>query len=142
VVASGLATVGSLAKLEGDAVFVCDRAGAMSGEQLLAALDPAYAGFVRHRRTIALRTTGTCEACARIPALDLKFVAHHGEFIEHVVAGSEELLGPDDPRARAPEERRFRRARHAGVRPADLGVRLRARARPGGPPPDAASGAL
>ncbi len=95
VVAGQLAAVGPLAKLEGDAVFVCDRDGATNGEQLLAALDAAYASFVRRRRTIALRSTCACEACARVPSLDLKFVVHHGEFVEHVVAGSEELVGAD-----------------------------------------------
>jgi len=95
VVAEQLAAVGSLAKLEGDAVFVCDRGGAATGEGLLAAIDAAYAAFIRRRRTIDVRTTCECDACARIPSLDLKFIAHHGEFIEHVVAGSSELLGAD-----------------------------------------------
>jgi hypothetical protein len=95
VVAEQLGAVGSLAKLEGDAVFVCDREGAATGEGLLAAVDAAYASFIRRRRTIDVRTTCECDACARIPSLDLKFIAHHGEFIEHVVAGSSELLGAD-----------------------------------------------
>ncbi|HEX5225325.1 MAG TPA: DUF2652 domain-containing protein [Solirubrobacteraceae bacterium] len=95
VVADRLAAVGSLAKLEGDAVFVCDLGGEATGEALLAAIDAAYASFVRRRRTIDVRTTCRCDACARIESLDLKFIAHHGEFVEHVVAGSSELLGAD-----------------------------------------------
>lgn len=95
VVAGELGAVGALAKLEGDAVFVCDPAGSTSGEQLLAALDASYGSFMRRRRTIALRTTCACDACARIPTLDLKFAVHHGEFIEHVVAGREEVVGSD-----------------------------------------------
>jgi Protein of unknown function (DUF2652)/Polyketide cyclase / dehydrase and lipid transport len=95
VVATELAAIGSLAKLEGDAVFVCDREGSTDGETLLAGCDAAYFAFARRRRTIALRSTCTCEACARIPSLDLKLIAHHGSFVEHVVAGSSELVGPD-----------------------------------------------
>jgi uncharacterized protein YndB with AHSA1/START domain len=95
VVARELAAVGALAKLEGDAVFVCDRGGRLGGEDLLAALDAAYLAFVRRRRTISVRTTCGCDACAQISSLDLKFVAHHGEFVEHVVAGSWEVVGAD-----------------------------------------------
>jgi uncharacterized protein YndB with AHSA1/START domain len=36
-----------------------------------------------------------CNACMRIPTLDLKFVAHHGTVIRHRVAGREELAGSD-----------------------------------------------
>lgn len=95
VVASELSAVGSVAKLEGDAVFVCDREGTTDGETLLAALDASYIGFVRRRRTIDVRTTCTCDACARISSLDLKLIAHHGSYVEHVVAGSSELVGQD-----------------------------------------------
>jgi hypothetical protein len=78
VVVTELAAVGSLAKLEGDAVFVCSRDGATDGETLLAAFDAAYFAFARRRRTIEVRSTCTCEACARIPSLDLKLIAHRG----------------------------------------------------------------
>lgn len=95
VVARGLTAVGTLAKLEGDAVFVCDRDGATDGETLLAGLDAAYFAFAARRRTIAVRTSCQCEACARIPELDLKLIAHYGLFVEHVVAGSSEVVGSD-----------------------------------------------
>jgi uncharacterized protein YndB with AHSA1/START domain len=95
VVARELGAVGMLAKLEGDAVFVCDTSGTLEGQELLAAIDAAYLAFVRRQRTITLRTTCECDACSRISSLDLKFVAHHGEFVEHVVAGSSELVGGD-----------------------------------------------
>jgi hypothetical protein len=95
VVASELSAIGRVAKFEGDAVFVCGGDAEVSGEELLAALDAAYLGFARRRRTIALRTTCECDACARIESLDLKFVVHHGEFVEHVVAESREVIGSD-----------------------------------------------
>lgn len=95
VVADALAAVGELAKLEGDAVFMCDRQGNVNGDTLLASFDAAYFAFAGRRRTIQLRTTCPCEACARIPDLDLKLIAHHGSFVEHTVAGSREVVGPD-----------------------------------------------
>lgn len=95
VVAGELNSVGTLAKLEGDAVFVCDRDGATDRETLLAGFDAAYFAFARRRRTIALRTTCTCAACAGIAALDLKLIGHYGSFVEHVVAGSSEIVGSD-----------------------------------------------
>jgi len=95
VVASELAGVGATAKFEGDAVFVCDPAGTTDAEMLLAGLDAAYFGFARRRRTIDVRTTCTCRACAQVADLDLKLIAHHGSFAEQVIAGSSEVAGPD-----------------------------------------------
>ncbi len=95
VVADELAAAGRLAKLEGDAVFVCDREGQTDGETLLASVDAAYSAFATRRRTIGLRTTCRCAACAQIGGLDLKLIAHHGSFVEHVVAGSREVVGSD-----------------------------------------------
>jgi Protein of unknown function (DUF2652)/Polyketide cyclase / dehydrase and lipid transport len=95
VVANELVAAGRLAKLEGDAVFICDTAGLTDGETLLATLDAAYFAFATRRRTIDVRTTCQCEACARIGSLDLKLIAHHGSFVEHVVAESREVVGPD-----------------------------------------------
>ncbi|HEY1523658.1 MAG TPA: DUF2652 domain-containing protein [Solirubrobacteraceae bacterium] len=95
VVVGELAAAGRLAKLEGDAVFVCDRDGQTDGETLLATLDAAYFAFATRRRTIGLRTTCECAACAQTGSLDLKLIAHHGSFVEHVVADSHEVVGPD-----------------------------------------------
>jgi uncharacterized protein YndB with AHSA1/START domain len=79
-----------IAKLEGDAVFCCGR-----DAKLLDYLHECYAAFARRQRTIALNTSCECDACRRIPDLDLKFVAHHGSFVEHQVAGRRELVGAD-----------------------------------------------
>ena len=40
-------------------------------------------------------TSCNCNACVRIPDLNLKFVVHHGMALRQRVAGSEELLGSD-----------------------------------------------
>ena len=37
----------------------------------------------------------TCNACARIHDLSLKFVFHHGEYVSQRIVGREELAGPD-----------------------------------------------
>jgi uncharacterized protein YndB with AHSA1/START domain len=87
-----------LAKLEGDAVF-CFKPQAqgeqIGAEELLGALRSTYLAFARRRRTMALSSSCACEACRRTPELDLKFCAHRGSFVEHEVAGSRELVGPD-----------------------------------------------
>jgi hypothetical protein len=90
-----LSSMFRLAKLEGDAVFCYDFEEAPSGPSLIAAIEGTYFAFRRRLRDIAHLTTCQCNACIRIPSLDLKFVAHHGEFIVHEVAGRAELLGPD-----------------------------------------------
>ena len=94
-VVGNLSSVFRLAKLEGDAVFCYDSEAAPSGQSLIAAIEGTYFAFRRRLPDIAHLTTCTCNACRTIPALDLKFVAHHGEFIVHEVAGHAELLGPD-----------------------------------------------
>lgn len=77
-------------KLEGDAVFCCG-----DGASLLGNLHDCYSAFARRQQTIGLNTSCGCDACRRISDLDLKFVAHHGSFVEHEVAGRKELVGPD-----------------------------------------------
>jgi hypothetical protein len=94
-VVGNLSSVFRLAKLEGDAVFCYDFEEAPSGQSLLTAIAGTYFAFRKRLRDIAHLTTCTCNACRTIPVLDLKFVAHHGEFIVHEVAGHAELLGPD-----------------------------------------------
>jgi uncharacterized protein YndB with AHSA1/START domain len=84
-----------LAKLEGDAVFCCDRDEKADGASLLTAIQSCYFAFARRQRTISVATSCECDACRRIPELDLKLLAHHGSFVEHDVAGSRELVGPD-----------------------------------------------
>jgi uncharacterized protein YndB with AHSA1/START domain len=85
-----------LAKLEGDAVFCFASDGeAISSHELLDAIESTYLAFARRRRTVALSSSCKCDACRRTPELDLKFCAHHGEFVEHDVAGSHELVGSD-----------------------------------------------
>ncbi len=96
MVTDGLCPPLLLAKLEGDAVF-CFRPDSepLGAAELLGALESTYLAFARRRRTVALSSSCTCDACKRTPELDLKFCAHHGAFVEHDVAGSRELVGSD-----------------------------------------------
>jgi hypothetical protein len=84
-----------LAKLEGDAAFTFMAAERIDGSMLLDTLERCYFGFRRRRRDVRQATSCECNACSRIPDLDLKFVVHHGLAIRQTVAGRQELLGAD-----------------------------------------------
>jgi len=84
-----------LAKLEGDAAFTFMTAETLDGSMLLDTIERCYFGFRRRRRDVRQATSCPCNACVRIPDLDLKFVVHHGEAILQKVAGRQELLGSD-----------------------------------------------
>lgn len=84
-----------LAKLEGDAAFTFATTERIDGSMLLDTIERCYFGFRRRRRDVHQATSCECNACSRIPDLDLKFVVHHGEAIHQKVAGRQELLGSD-----------------------------------------------
>ena len=84
-----------LAKLEGDAAFCFAPADKLDGAKLLDTIEHCYFSFRRRRRDVRQATSCECNACVRIPTLNLKFVAHYGVAIRQKVAGHEELLGSD-----------------------------------------------
>lgn len=84
-----------LAKLEGDAAFCFAPTEKVDGSLLLDTIERCYFGFRRRRRDVRQATSCECNACMRIPDLNLKFVAHDGLAIHQKVAGREELLGSD-----------------------------------------------
>ena len=87
----------TLAKLEGDAIFsyAADPKDLSEGPSLVTLIEGTYFAF-RHRQSVIDRATScTCDACSKIPTLNLKFVVHHGSYVLHEVAGSKELVGPD-----------------------------------------------
>lgn len=84
-----------LAKFEGDAAFVYAVSDKVDGGVLQDAIDGAYFAFRRRLRDIRHSTTCSCKACQHTQRLDLKFVCHHGEFVEHTMAGRKELAGKD-----------------------------------------------
>jgi uncharacterized protein YndB with AHSA1/START domain len=94
-VVKGLRPPFRLAKFEGDAAFVYAVTDKVDGTLLQDAVESAYFAFRKRLRNIKQATSCECAACSRMQGLDLKFVAHHGEFIKHKVAGRDELAGKD-----------------------------------------------
>ena len=94
VVADSVGATFTVDKLEGDAVFA-HRSGDISADQLVEIVEATYFAFKRRQRDIGHNTGCACRACTAIPELDLKFVVHHGEFVERKVARSRELVGAD-----------------------------------------------
>ncbi len=89
-------TLLTIAKLEGDAVFAyAPETKIQRGETLLELLETTYAEFRDRQVSMHRLTTCTCNACRAIPTLDLKFMAHHGDYIVQNVAGIQELAGSD-----------------------------------------------
>jgi uncharacterized protein YndB with AHSA1/START domain len=84
-----------LAKLEGDAAFTYATGETIDGTQLLDTVERCYLAFRRRRRDVRQATSCPCNACTRIPDLDLKFVVHHGLALQQKVAGRSELIGSD-----------------------------------------------
>lgn len=84
-----------LAKLEGDAAFTFANVEHVDGSMLLDTIERCYFGFRRRRRDVRQATSCECQACVKIPDLDLKFVVHHGDALTQKVAGRSELLGSD-----------------------------------------------
>jgi len=94
-VVTGLRPTFRLAKLEGDAAFVFAPADKLDGTLLLDTIERCYFAFRRRRRDVRQATSCPCNACVRIPDLNLKFVVHHGMAMRQKMAGREELLGSD-----------------------------------------------
>lgn len=86
----------TISKLEGDAVFAyLPDARLQRGETLFELIESTYLAFRDRREAVRRNTTCTCNACRAIPALDLKFLLHHGAYMEQSIAGIHELVGSD-----------------------------------------------
>lgn len=85
----------NLSGLEGDALFVYTLGERIDPSMLLDTLESSYFAFRRRLDAIDRATQCDCKACILIPRLDLKFVAHHGAFGCHRIAGQERLTGSD-----------------------------------------------
>jgi len=82
-----------LSKLEGDAAFAYVVTPTIEGSTLQETVEGTYFAFRRRLRDIASASRCECNACIRIPDLDLKVVVHHGPVIRQRIAGHDELLG-------------------------------------------------
>jgi uncharacterized protein YndB with AHSA1/START domain len=82
-----------LAKLEGDAAFTYAVTATVDGSGLMDTVERTYFAFRRRLRDIGQASICDCNACMRMPNLDLKLLAHHGTILRQRVAGREELVG-------------------------------------------------
>lgn len=86
----------TVSKFEGDAVFAYAPVTQVArGETVLELLENTYMAFRDRVTAMHRHTTCTCKACQGIPTLDLKFMAHYGDYIVQIVAGSTEIIGSD-----------------------------------------------
>jgi hypothetical protein len=85
-----------LVYIEGDAVFTYAPHEVFSnGERVLEVIEQCYVAFVDRVSDIVRQTTCTCAACANVGTLDLKFVAHSGEFVVKARPAGQDLVGGD-----------------------------------------------
>ena len=86
----------TISKLEGDAVFAyVDEGKVTRGDTLIEFMESIYVAFRDRQISMRHKTTCTCAACQNIPSLDLKFIAHHGDYIIQNIANIHELVGSD-----------------------------------------------
>jgi uncharacterized protein YndB with AHSA1/START domain len=84
-----------LAKLEGDAAFTSALTPTIDASALMDTVERTYFAFRRRLRDIGQASVCDCNACMRMPTLDLKILAHHGMIIRQRIAGREELAGSE-----------------------------------------------
>jgi uncharacterized protein YndB with AHSA1/START domain len=84
-----------LSKLEGDAAFAYASTDTVDPSMMMDTVEHAYFSFQKRLRDVVHSTTCECNACIRIPSLDLKFFIHDGEYVIRRIARSEELTGSD-----------------------------------------------
>jgi hypothetical protein len=83
-----------LAEVEGDAVFLYAPGHRLKrGETLLELIEHTYVAFRDKQRSMVRTATCPCRACREIPALDLKFVSHCGEYALHELTGTPKPMG-------------------------------------------------
>jgi uncharacterized protein YndB with AHSA1/START domain len=95
IIVGAIEPIFELSKLEGDAALAHANAETLNPSMVFDTVESAYFAFQMRLRDIVHSTTCECDACIRIPSLDLKFFIHHGEYVIRRIARSEELTGPD-----------------------------------------------
>ncbi|MBT3371847.1 MAG: DUF2652 domain-containing protein [Rhodospirillaceae bacterium] len=83
-------------KLDGDAVLAYSTQQEFpTGETFLTICENLYNAFADCRQNIIANTTCPCRACANVAMLDLKIMAHHGEFEEMQIGPVKDISGAD-----------------------------------------------
>jgi Protein of unknown function (DUF2652) len=65
------------------------------GQPVVDCLTACYGAYRARLDEARMIMACTCDACAWIAGLELKFVLHHGEYVVQSIAGHQELLGPE-----------------------------------------------
>lgn len=79
-------------QVEGDAVFFV---GDGLDPRLLDWIEDSYVAFHRTARDILARMTCGCRACALVPTLTLKAIAHYGRYFRQRIGPAEHVHGAD-----------------------------------------------
>jgi uncharacterized protein YndB with AHSA1/START domain len=83
-------------KMDGDAVLAYStQQDFPTGETFLTICENLYNAFANCRQNIIANTTCPCQACANVNMLDLKIMAHHGQFDEMQVGPVRDISGAD-----------------------------------------------
>ncbi|MDK1119452.1 MAG: DUF2652 domain-containing protein [Anaerolineae bacterium] len=83
-------------RMEGDAILAYSTEKEFpSGDTFLAICENLYQAFAARRLDIIQNTTCPCRACANVSGLDLKIMAHHGEFEQMQIGPMTDISGPD-----------------------------------------------
>ncbi len=86
----------TISRLEGDAVFsYAFEDFSLRGQTLVEMIESLYVAFRQAIESMVLNTQCSCNACANIGSLDLKFFLHHGQFLTQEVGQHRELVGND-----------------------------------------------
>lgn len=85
-----------ISRIEGDGIFAYTLENCfLQGQTLLEAIEHLYCSFTFELDYIKRNTTCTCQACALIPELGLKIIAHYGEFGIQKIGQNTDLVGTD-----------------------------------------------
>jgi hypothetical protein len=84
-----------LVELEGDAVYVHLPSAEVGGEAVLEAIENVYFAFARQREVFEQAEPCVCRACRAVSTLDLKLIAHFGQYVLQRLAGRAKPIGPD-----------------------------------------------
>ena len=86
----------TISRLEGDAVFSYGLEDfSLRGQTVLEMVEGLYVAFRRAIEAMVMNTFCSCNACANINGLDLKFFVHHGEFLVQDVGRYRDVMGTD-----------------------------------------------
>jgi len=86
----------TVAQLEGDAVLSYAFAeGFVTAQTFLERIEGTYVEFRRAIDLMVLNNTCTCNACANVSGLDLKFLVHYGSFAIQPIGSITQLVGSD-----------------------------------------------